>query len=267
MDLDSAGEPPQRVDVRWDGELVEVLAVIPQLANVELSAAEIQSSVQHVERVVLGARFSVNTASVSPAGDPSSWQSYALAEPAVCETLGSSREQKRHISDLIKDVCRSPLSALTQLARAGALGTGPGSGVSAHGSTAVAAPVACGTGAAVSARNLARGLNGARPEPAHQIGVEVEPSSSSLASRASGPGLAADLQKSASAAGSSLQDLQRPPATEQTGEPRYWPAAGHEARTDLELAQNRVPSMRTAGRRPGRNRCRHLKHVRGSRRC
>ena len=46
--LDPAGEALQRVDVWGDGELVEVLSVIAQQADVEALSAEIQSGVQHV---------------------------------------------------------------------------------------------------------------------------------------------------------------------------------------------------------------------------
>jgi hypothetical protein len=74
--IDPASEPPQRIDVERDGELVDVLALIGEQANVELLSTEIESSLQHVERVPLGARFSVTTASVSPKGDPPSWQSH-----------------------------------------------------------------------------------------------------------------------------------------------------------------------------------------------
>jgi hypothetical protein len=55
--IDPASEPPQRVDVGRDGEPVEVSALLIQQADIELLPTEIQSSVQHVERVLLGARF------------------------------------------------------------------------------------------------------------------------------------------------------------------------------------------------------------------
>ena len=45
--VDPAGEALQRVDVWGDGELVEVLSVIAQQADVEALTAEIQSGVQH----------------------------------------------------------------------------------------------------------------------------------------------------------------------------------------------------------------------------
>jgi hypothetical protein len=48
-----AGECLQRVDVGRDGELVEVLSLIGEQANVNFAAAEIESSVQHVERASL----------------------------------------------------------------------------------------------------------------------------------------------------------------------------------------------------------------------
>jgi hypothetical protein len=79
--VETAGEPLQRVDVGRDGELVKVLSLTGEQANIELLATEVESSVQHVERVLLGARFSVNTSSVSPKGDPSSWQSGAAISP------------------------------------------------------------------------------------------------------------------------------------------------------------------------------------------
>jgi hypothetical protein len=55
--VDAAGEPPQRALVGMDGELVKVPALVIQKADVELPATEIESSVQHVERVLLGARL------------------------------------------------------------------------------------------------------------------------------------------------------------------------------------------------------------------
>jgi hypothetical protein len=42
MDLaDPAGEPSERVDVGWDGELVEVLPPIREQADVELSSTPV----------------------------------------------------------------------------------------------------------------------------------------------------------------------------------------------------------------------------------
>ena len=52
--LDSASERSQRVDVGRDGELVEVLSLIGEQADVELASTEIESSVQHVKRASLG---------------------------------------------------------------------------------------------------------------------------------------------------------------------------------------------------------------------
>jgi hypothetical protein len=75
--LDPVSEPPQRVDVGRDGELVEMLTPIGKQADVELSATEIESSVQHVSGPPW-CSFSVNTTSVSPGGPPS-WQSEATA--------------------------------------------------------------------------------------------------------------------------------------------------------------------------------------------
>jgi hypothetical protein len=64
-----------------------------QETDVELLATEIESSVQHVERVLLGARFPVNTASVSPAGDPSSWQSGAVTRRVVRSVIAFRRKR------------------------------------------------------------------------------------------------------------------------------------------------------------------------------
>lgn len=47
--VDPAGERPQRVDVGGDGELIEMLSVIAEQADVEALAAEIQSGVQHLK--------------------------------------------------------------------------------------------------------------------------------------------------------------------------------------------------------------------------
>ena len=66
--VDSPREGPQRVDVRWNDELVQMFSLLGEQADVDFLSTEIESSVQHVERVLLGARFSVNTASVSPKG-------------------------------------------------------------------------------------------------------------------------------------------------------------------------------------------------------
>jgi hypothetical protein len=51
--IDSAGQPPQRVDVRRDGELVEVLSLPGKQADIELLATQIESSVQHMKRAYL----------------------------------------------------------------------------------------------------------------------------------------------------------------------------------------------------------------------
>ena len=51
--LDPAGERPQRVGVGRDGELVEMLSLIGEQADVEPLSTEIQSSVQHVRRASL----------------------------------------------------------------------------------------------------------------------------------------------------------------------------------------------------------------------
>jgi hypothetical protein len=54
MDLvDSSREPLQRIDVRWNGELVEVLSLLGEQADINLLSAEIESSVQHVKRASL----------------------------------------------------------------------------------------------------------------------------------------------------------------------------------------------------------------------
>ena len=45
--LDPAGEGPQRVDIGRDSELVEVLSLIAEQADIEALSAEIQSGVQH----------------------------------------------------------------------------------------------------------------------------------------------------------------------------------------------------------------------------
>jgi hypothetical protein len=55
--IDSPCERSQRVDVGWDGELVEMLSLTGEQTNIQLLATEIESSVQHVERVLLGTRF------------------------------------------------------------------------------------------------------------------------------------------------------------------------------------------------------------------
>jgi hypothetical protein len=51
--LDPASEGLQRVDVGWDGELVKVLSVIGEQADIEFLATEVESSVQHVKRASL----------------------------------------------------------------------------------------------------------------------------------------------------------------------------------------------------------------------
>jgi hypothetical protein len=45
--LDALGEPPQRVDVGWDGELVEMHSVVGEQTNIELLSTQIESSMQH----------------------------------------------------------------------------------------------------------------------------------------------------------------------------------------------------------------------------
>jgi hypothetical protein len=45
--LDPARQRPQRVDVRGNSELVEVLSLIVQKTNVDLASTQIQSGVQH----------------------------------------------------------------------------------------------------------------------------------------------------------------------------------------------------------------------------
>jgi hypothetical protein len=74
--LDAPGEPPQRVDVGWNGELVEMLPVVGEQTNIELLSTEIESSVQHVKRGLLGARL-VDTAERFTNGGRPSWQSLA----------------------------------------------------------------------------------------------------------------------------------------------------------------------------------------------
>jgi hypothetical protein len=85
--VDPSREAPQALGVGRDGELVKVLSLLREQADVELLSTEIESGVQHFERVLLGARFAVNTASVSPREDPSSWQSIAGAGAALADTL------------------------------------------------------------------------------------------------------------------------------------------------------------------------------------
>ena len=67
-------------EVSYDDDLVALAEANGARAFDALT--EIESSVQHVGRVLLGARFPVNTASVSLAGDPSSWQSEAVHRDA-----------------------------------------------------------------------------------------------------------------------------------------------------------------------------------------
>ena len=45
--LDSSREPSQRLDVRGDGELVEVLPSVGEQTDVDLASTEIQSGMQH----------------------------------------------------------------------------------------------------------------------------------------------------------------------------------------------------------------------------
>jgi hypothetical protein len=47
---DALGEHPQRVEVGWNAELVEMLQVLGEQTNVEPLSTEIESSVQHVKR-------------------------------------------------------------------------------------------------------------------------------------------------------------------------------------------------------------------------
>jgi hypothetical protein len=44
---DSPGEGPQSFGVRWRGELIEVVSLVAQKADVDLLSDEIQSGVQH----------------------------------------------------------------------------------------------------------------------------------------------------------------------------------------------------------------------------
>jgi hypothetical protein len=73
--VDPARQSPQRVDVGRDGELVEMLALLGEQADIELLATEIESSVQHVKRASLVLRRLVNTAERFTNGGPPSWQS------------------------------------------------------------------------------------------------------------------------------------------------------------------------------------------------
>jgi hypothetical protein len=70
-----------------------MLSLLGKQANVNFLSTEIESSVQHVERVLLGARFSVNTTSVAPKGDPPSWQSGAIVGEVAAGATAQSREQ------------------------------------------------------------------------------------------------------------------------------------------------------------------------------
>src|SRR5215216_6385574 len=63
--------------------------------NIKPLATEIESNVQHVEPVLPAARFAVTTASVSPKGDPSSRQSYAVAATSAVCAVASTRKLKR----------------------------------------------------------------------------------------------------------------------------------------------------------------------------
>jgi hypothetical protein len=75
------GEPPQRIDVGWNRELVEMLSVAGEQTNIEPIPTEVESSAQHVKRGPLGARL-VDTAERLTDGGPSSWQSRARARAA-----------------------------------------------------------------------------------------------------------------------------------------------------------------------------------------
>jgi hypothetical protein len=84
--VDPPGEPPQRLDVGRDGQLVKVLSLPGEQADIELLATEIESSVQHVKRASLVRRGLVNTAQRFTNGGPSSWQSGAVANDVSFET-------------------------------------------------------------------------------------------------------------------------------------------------------------------------------------
>jgi hypothetical protein len=77
--VDSPRKGSERVDVRRDGELVDVLPLLGEQADVEPAPTEIQSSVQHVKRGLLGAPRLVTTTEPVTNGGPSSWQSKAIA--------------------------------------------------------------------------------------------------------------------------------------------------------------------------------------------
>jgi hypothetical protein len=52
--VDPAREPAQRVDIARHGELVQMLSLIGEQADVELPSAQVESSVQHMQRASLG---------------------------------------------------------------------------------------------------------------------------------------------------------------------------------------------------------------------
>jgi hypothetical protein len=83
---DALGEHPQGVDVGRNGELVEMLSVVGKQTNIELLSIEIESSVQHVIRGLLGARL-VDTAERLTNGGPSSWQSLTSAWGATTDAF------------------------------------------------------------------------------------------------------------------------------------------------------------------------------------
>ena len=87
---DALGEHPQRVDVGRNGELVEMLSVVGEQTNIELLSIEIESSVQHVIRGLLGARL-VDTAERLTNGGPSSWQSLTSAWGATTDAFACAR--------------------------------------------------------------------------------------------------------------------------------------------------------------------------------
>jgi hypothetical protein len=63
--VDAAGEPSQRVDVGWNAELVKVLSVLGEQADINFLSTQVESSVQHVKRASSVLVFR-DTTSVSP---------------------------------------------------------------------------------------------------------------------------------------------------------------------------------------------------------
>jgi len=63
--FDAAGEPSQRVDVGWNAELVQVLSVLGEQADINSFSTQVESSVQHVKRASSVLVFR-DTTSVSP---------------------------------------------------------------------------------------------------------------------------------------------------------------------------------------------------------